>query len=309
MNNWLLNGLDGGNPLAFLAALGTLRTATLAWKAHRCCLRWRNSGGGWRPELSIEAEENIDFITGLSIELAHMQDNDNDAFAFADDLSITSSQFAQKALQAAQNASHADRRFVDFLAAFGVGVQGQEKEKMLRTAFKLLGVAQTSFLGSIRAFVRDTKGEHISKALTEPWRYDDPVSKGHTMRWDPRDDIRRALRWSEPSGDPAREKQGSVWGANRLAIEGLPLLPTAPVGSRLETTGFIWRKGEGMFWSWPIWEGKLTVDVVRSLLALDELRKERPDRLLLMKMGISEVYRCQRISQGKYTNFSPALPA
>ena len=36
----VLNGLDGANPLAFLAALGTLRGLTLAWPERRIRLSW-----------------------------------------------------------------------------------------------------------------------------------------------------------------------------------------------------------------------------------------------------------------------------
>jgi len=305
MNSWLLKGLDGGNPLAFLAALGTLRTAALARPDYRCHMTWREAEGGWRPELSVETEEKLDLVADLTATLACMRNHK--AFMFADDLSITFDQFATVAKEACDNATTAERKFVDFLAAFGSDVPGKD-DKMSSTAFKLLGGGQTSFLGSIRTFVRDTEAEHLSKALLEPWRYDDPMSKGHTMFWDFRDDVRRALRWNEPSGDPARDKQGSVWGANRLAIEGLPLLPTGPVGSQLETTGFTLRKGNGMFWTWPIWETDASLDVVRSLLALSDLRREQPDRRKLSALGIREIYRCQRIPRGNYKNFTPAQP-
>lgn len=304
MNSWLLKGLDGGNPLAFLAALGTLRTAALAWPDYRCCMAWKETEGGWRPELSVGTEDELDLIADLTVTLACMRNHK--AFTFADDLSITFDQFAAVAKEACDNATPAERRFADFMAAFGSAVPGKG-EKMSSTAFKLLGGGQTSFLGSIRTFVNDTEAEHLSKALLEPWRYDDPTSNGHTMRWDFRDDVRRALRWNEPSGDPARDKQGSVWGANRLAIEGLPLLPTAPLLTQLETTGFVLRKGDAL-WTWPMWDPEASMDIVRSLLALRELREEQPNRHKLAALGIREVYRCQRIPQGKYKNFTPAVP-
>ncbi len=268
-------------------------------------MAWKEAEGGWRPELSVGTEEEVDLIADLTATLACMRNHQ--AFTFADDLSITFDQFAKVAKEACDNATTAERKFVDFLAAFGSAVPGKD-EKMSSTAFKLLGGGQTSFLGSIRTFVNDTEAEHLSKALLEPWRYDDPTSNGHTMRWDFRDDVRRALRWNEPSGDPARDKQGSVWGANRLAIEGLPLVPTAPLLTQLETTGFVIRKGDGALWTWPIWEPEVSMDIVRSLLALRELREEQPNRHKLAALGIREVYRCQRITQGKYKNFTPAVP-
>jgi hypothetical protein len=40
-----IKGLDGRNPLAFLAALGTLRTATLTWPDLPCRMNWKQDEG------------------------------------------------------------------------------------------------------------------------------------------------------------------------------------------------------------------------------------------------------------------------
>jgi len=47
----VLSGLDGGNPLAFLAALGTLRTATRADRSAEWRLSWTIHCGHWSPVL------------------------------------------------------------------------------------------------------------------------------------------------------------------------------------------------------------------------------------------------------------------
>jgi hypothetical protein len=100
-----------------------------------------------------------------------------------------------------------------------------------------------------------------------------------------------------------------VLGANRLAIESLPLLPTIPVGSTLRTTGFTGQGSRDTFWTWPIWEGLLPLDVVRSLLALRELQRPEPSRSMLVQMGVVEIYRSQRLTVGKFRNFAPAASA
>ena len=107
---------------------------------------------------------------------------------------------------------------------------------------------------------------------------------------------------------PNRDINGSMWGANRLAVEALPLLPTAPNQQRLMTTGFTHSKGSNPTWTWPIWEPKITVEIVRSLLSLEALQNKHPDRDLLKAMGITEAFRCQRLTQGKFRNFTPAEP-
>ena len=50
----LLSGIDGANPLAFLAALGTLRGLTIAWPERDVKLWW-DPRDAWRPRLSIDA--------------------------------------------------------------------------------------------------------------------------------------------------------------------------------------------------------------------------------------------------------------
>lgn len=305
---WLLTGLNGSNPLAFLAALGTLRTASLTWPDRRCRMAWKRAKGSWRPELTVDSEQEIDLVAALEKELAHKPNQE--AFELAENLTIKIEDFRKQAIEAQRAGTNRERRLVDFVAAFGSeAIKSMSDHKIIAdTALRTMsGSGHQHFLGTMRQLSEDTRSEHLRKALLEPWRYDDPIEK-HTMRWDPRDDVRRALRWSEPSGDPARKVQGSVWGANRLAIEGMPLLPTVPVGGRLETTGFIQRKGIGVFWTWPIWEGGLSVEVVRSLLALDELRAERPDRRQLETIGIKEIYRCERITQGRFRNFTVGIP-
>jgi hypothetical protein len=39
---------------------------------------------------------------------------------------------------------------------------------------------------------------------------------------------------------------------------------------------------------------------------MKELQQDRPDRRKLLAYGIVEVYRCQRLTVGKYRNFGPA---
>ena len=135
-----------------------------------------------------------------------------------------------------------------------------------------------------------------------PWQYADDRPN---LRWDPVDDRRYALRWNEPSGDPVRTMRG----ANRLAVEALPLFPTAAGERRLQTTGFSQRPGQGVMFTWPIWDVPLKMGTVRSVLSLPELQEPRPNRDVLSAMGIVEVYRSERITRDKYRNFTAATPA
>ena len=299
----ILSGIDGGNPLGFLAALGALRTATRALPNAEVRMKWQIDYGSWRPALmsthDLSPSTLIDHLMPL---LKGM--TGHPAFAFSDDLTLSSDEFRSVAAAASSKASPQDRTFADFVVAFGCDglVTSGNEQRIQDTALRTMsGAGHQHFLGFMRELVEKTELCHLHDALFERWTYADDKP---SLRWDPIDDRRYALRWREPSGDPVK----TVRGANRLAIEALPLLPTAVVGKTLETTGFQrWRK-QGIFFTWPIWEVSIPLSVVGSLVSLPELQSPAPDRCLLKTVGIVEIYRSQRITQGKYRNFTSARP-
>jgi hypothetical protein len=303
-----LTGFDGSNPLAFLAALGTLRTLTLAWPDTGVRLSW-HLHGAWHPMVhAARPLQQASLVETLYTELQYMERHP--ALDLGDNLGVPPEVFREYAQRAHAAASPSDRRWADFAAAFAcecITRRNSKKQQVVETTDLQLvsGQGHQDFLAIARKIVNNTTAYHLEKALFQPWRYDDPV-KMHTMRWDPIDDIRYALRWRNPEGDPAREKRGSMLGANRLAIEGLPLLPTMPDGSELRTTCFTGQSSRDTFWIWPIWQALLPLDVVRSLLALRELQLPEPPRSMLVRMGVVEVYRSQRVAVDKYRNFTPA---
>ncbi len=289
----LLRGLDGGNPLAFLAAVGALRTATLAASSDEWRLRWTTHEGHWTPVLRREAPLTPDcLIELLTPSLKAMKDAP--AFRFADNLTVDLQQFRKVAQEAQCASTLEDRCYVDFVAAFGCdGFSISDKDpKIQDTALRTMsGAGHQHFLKSMRELVKVTEEAHLRNSLFSPWRYADIRP---SLRWDPMDDRRHALCWHNPSDTPVRTMRG----ANRLAIEALPLFPTAPVGRRLHTTGFSPRRDEGVLFTWPIWDASLSLDSVRSLLSLPELQEPQPRHDRLAAMGVAAVFRSQRITQG-----------
>jgi len=61
----LLRGLDGSNPLAFLAALGTLRTLTLALPDERVRMSWEQHDGAWRPRVHSTIASSDDIAAAI----------------------------------------------------------------------------------------------------------------------------------------------------------------------------------------------------------------------------------------------------
>ncbi len=305
----VLTGLDGSNPLAFLAALGTLRALDLATAGAGARMGWRVHGAAWRPEITVDGSLTEGTLLDL-LENQLRKLKGHPALARWDNLGVPPEEYRIYALDARAAAGGRDRIWADFAAAFAcevVTTTDSKKQPVVRdTAFRTMsGAGYQHFLGNMRNIVATTTREHLAKALFAVWTYDDPLVNS-TLRWDPADDIRHALQWRDPSGDPARRTGGTVLGANRLAIEALPLFSTAPVGSKLETTGFSGSGARDTFWSWPIWSGPASIDVCRTMLALEELVAEAPDRATLRARGVAVVYRSQRITEGKYRNFTPA---
>src|SRR5262249_47710094 len=70
----------------------------------------------------------------------------------------------------------------------------------------------------------------LSRALFEPWRYEDDTDG---FRWDPIEDRRYAHQYGDPSEN--RNKIGTVTGASRLAAIGFGLIASVPTAWGLAT--------------------------------------------------------------------------
>ncbi len=312
MSEFQLAGVTANNLLGYMAALGTLRTTTLAWPKSQARMHWYTTDGTWTPLLTLNADiSQLSLIAGLHMQLQKSQEMK--AFALGDDLKLPVADYRDALVRAQQTSQPQLRSDIDFLAALGSDViqsqlNGKPTGQIADTAFRTMsGAGHQHFLGTMRTFITDTTETHIDKTLFHTWLYDDPLEK-HSLRWDPIDDIRYALRWDNPSGDSERKTGGSMWGAYRLAIEALPMFPTMPVGMRLVTTGFTDQARRPTRITWPVWQGGAGMNCIESMLALAQLQDTKPDRDHLGARGITEVFRCERITQGKYRNFTSAHP-
>jgi hypothetical protein len=295
MSSVVFRGIEGSNPLGFLTALGALRLSDLVWRDQGIRLQWIRDGG-WRPQLSgLPMEDEAAFCRVLHEQAPWAP---LDAFiALGNNLTVTRNLFGEVARRVAAETTGTDRRAADFAAAFGSDViEDRDKDRIEYTDLCFItGSGHQHFLGTARGLAKSAGSEHIGEALFGPWRYSD---RGLSMRWDPDDAKEYALRWRDPSVGGV----SSIWGANRLAFEALPLFPTIPQGKRLRTTGFQ-RHDRAHEFTWPLWTQPATMDTVRSLLSLRELEEAVPDRVQLQAMGVDEIFRVQRVRIGQGANF------
>lgn len=324
-----LTGPDGANPLGFLSALGSLRTLSNAWPDSEVKMKWEQVGAAWRPVLrASHAELNVKdeagwkdvIVNAVFDELKKM--HEHPAFAFKDKdgnewvtTQVSADEYRRYAMEAVSETSSLHLRWMDFVVAFACESLG-ESSTVQDTEFRFLGGGQQRFMVAIRNLVAITRPEHLAEAIFGPWRYEDPGDGNIALRWDPADDRRHALRWTDPTQQTTKVIQGKkksskIWtviGANRLAVEALPLLPAFPASNRLATTGFKGRRRDGIFWTWPMWDVFLNAEAVRSVLAISELQADQPNRVVLAPRGIMEIHRAQKIGVGNYKNFTPVQP-
>ena len=298
-------GMDGSNPLAFLASLGLLRTLSLARPDWDVRMGWRIKGTCFpflKTSSDLTEEDLLDVLDqGLKSRQGH------EALDSGDDIKATPEEYRSLKSRAIDASSPQHRAFADFVGALAgeVVVENNDPEHVQDTAFRTMrGAGNQHFLKIMRMLAKETEREHLDRTLFRPWDYADGI-KSHSLRWDPLDYSPHAYRWRDPSADPRRNKSGGMWGANRLAVEGLPLLPVAAESGRLETTGFRGHGANNTYWTWPVWEPPICTEEVRSALAIEELQGERLNGSVLRERGIEAVFRSQRFVDGKFRNFTP----
>jgi hypothetical protein len=286
-----LTALDGSNLLAYLAALGTMRVVTLAEPERRIEMSWVERGF-WTPVLHGASAQTAEELLSLLAERVCGAETADQAWNIGKDLTLSCVEFGERLSECVEKVERDRRVSADFLAAFGADVYGAgpKKELMSDTGFRTMsGAGHQHFLGFMHELAAGTELDHLRRSLLKQWDYADGRP---SLRWDAADFRPHALRAVDPSGDPIKTMRG----ANRLAIEALPLFTTAPQARRVRTTAF--RDGEdGTEVWWPIWSEALELGTVAALLAADHERA-RP--------GVVQVFRATRFTEGKYRNFSPS---
>lgn len=300
-----LPGLSATNPLAFLAAIGLLRTISLALPECPVRMKWRLEGT-WYPILLTDRVFSNDELISVIHESLHGKETEEHFTRLGKNINVDRNRFRQAALDAVLRSNVHGRVSADFFAAYGSDalVSLHDEESIQDTAIRTMaGAGHQHFLETMRNLIEQCRPEHLTKTLFRPWDYSDPTQT-LSLRFDPADDNRYALRWRNPSGDPVRKSSGSMLGANRLAIEALPLLVTAPGRRRLLTTCFTGFRSDDTFFHWPIWTTSLSLSVAHSLLMLSELTEHPVPSRQLHARGVNAVFNSQRITVGKVRNFS-----
>lgn len=291
-NGVLLTGLDGSNPLAFLAALGTLRTLTVALPDEPVRMSWEQHDGAWRPRVIINQGPD-----GLLVALVG---------TLASDRKDHPASFVgrEKEIDAfyleARRGELIECERAEWIAALTSDIHPNATSQLQLPR-------RDYFSGNLDNILAKCNAESLRRALFESWRYQDMLD-GQSLHLEPGEDRRHAYQWDKPSGDPNRKKRGNVLGANRLALEALPLFLALPSSNpdRLRVLGWTGVRSDDSRWTWPIWNHPITSPVVKSLMAMALLQEDKLDRRELKAFGVVAAYRCWRILVEKTPNLTPS---
>jgi hypothetical protein len=177
---------------------------------------------------------------------------------------------------------------------------GQGHQHFLDRLAKIPSEAAPPTRGKGKAAVMLSPTECLAEALFAPWHREDPT---FSFRWDPEEDVRYALMAGDPTD--SAYKGGTQHGANRLAAVGLAALTLIPEtrGGQIRPSVLGGSSGTGGFsFAWPIWNEPATLSAIRALLGHPDLRKSGQ----LIYLGVDHVLVANRISVGKFMNFTRA---
>jgi hypothetical protein len=296
MSDLTLTGLDGTNPLGFLAALGVLAAVTDAAPGAR--LAWRREGE-WRATLTCECADLDGLLDCLNADRRNCIDDPALALEYGGkrDLKPTPGQYRDFLIHLAAHASATNGRSVAWAAAFATDVAVDNNGNTKPTALHFTA-GQQQFLQMVVELVNNVTKDDLREAIEGPWRYERSLP---VLGWDATSSRDYALRASDPSTDKKRGVPGADW----LAMRGLAFFPTVPQGARVMTTGCTGGWKDGRF-RWPLWTVSLSAAVVCSLLRQDMEALTEPER---RARGIGAVFSSgiKRSEQGGYGSFEPAL--
>lgn len=317
-----LPGLDGSNPLGFLAALGLLRVLDRQAQLRsspRPGLRWIDDGY-WHAEvhgagdLGSVVKAVMDDKASWELDPAFTLAYDESGQTIVEvsnpkavrDLKPKPDAMRRflKRIAAAADQRTATReawidahRAMDTAAAYGSEVvQDRTKGNTKPLAFHFAAGQQT-FLDAAARLRDGLTEDDVKEALLGPWK---GQSRLPSMSWDATVSRNYALRASDPSA----EKRGSTPGADWLAFVSLGLFLVTPVKGELITAGV--RGGwKSSTFTWALWDGPLNASVIRSVLTA---RPEKSSTEQRRARGIGEVFSSAilRSDQGGYGSFAPA---
>lgn len=308
-----LDGLEPDNLLAFLALLGLLRALQKDDDDTGVRVSWSVDHPPIRPVLHLDAPTTETGLVAAVIRGIRALATEID-FGERKDLRVLRDEAADLLSKARDSQSAGVwSALVSDAAVLRDGTRleptplclmfGQGHQHFLARLASVPRLETPPARGRGRAKTEVSEEQSLAEALFDQWRRPDPTE---SFRWDPKEDVRYALRANDPTD--TKTKETTQHGANRLAAIGLPLLTVSPQSHlggnpRLAVRGG-GRDTRGRFtFSWPIWRDPISLSCVCHLL--DHPRLDNAE--VRLALGVIEQRLATRVANGKFMNFTPGL--
>ncbi|MDE0446270.1 MAG: hypothetical protein OXH96_06305 [Spirochaetaceae bacterium] len=297
MSGTHLTGLEGTNPLGFLAALG-VQTAFADYDVQPR-LWWSD---GVTPHAVVDSDFSVERIADQALtKAARWKDcpsmnpsrHNGRPLPKGDELKL-----APGDIRTYLSRSHASEAGGGLAAAL-VAEGSLDNNGVAKPSDLYFAAGRMKFLLIARTILGSIAREDLLTGLVGPWSYTSEVA---SLGWDVVDDRIYALRANNPDPD----KKLTNPGPEALAILGLSCHPVFAGGERTLTQGCSgsWKAGR---YSWPLWRRPAAPGAVKSLLAhaYDHPGADRSH--WYPSWGVFTIFRSpiRRSPQGGYGTFGP----
>lgn len=308
----VLKGLNGSNPLGFMASVGLLRLLEGQDGSVRLGFTEDGTFQAWMESNSTLDIANISALVARDaassagpqpwrLEYEKTEKKGTEVVA---DLKAPSEQFSKFLVSAIHEWIAGKSEQADYAAAYGTDVACDLKGNNTKpTAFHFTAANQ-QFLGTVEETRSRVTKEWVEEALhNRP----EKIKQGKNLRWDPDAERSRALMGANPNDDGTCVNVPLEW----LAFRALPAFRCVPVGDRIMTCGVTGRRQDDFRFHWPLWSCRASYATVRSLLTISSAWREGHDterkaeerrRRGIFSICTSEIRRMKG-----FGNFGPAL--
>ncbi len=259
MNGTHLEGLDGTNPLGFLAALGL--SVAFQHEARRLRLWWSE---GVTPHAVVDGGLGLDCIAEVALKCigawnesaaVNPTRHDGSLMPKGDELKLQPCDIRAYLAQAVTSGPGGA------LAAALVAEGSLDNQGAAKPSDLYFAAGRMKFLDMARQIFSGVTHDDLVTGLAGPWTYSSTLP---SLCWDVADDRIYALRANDPSRKS--EKKLTNPGPEALALLGLGLHPVFAGRGRTLTQGFsgTWKAGQ---YCWPLWRHPTGFFGIKSLLA------------------------------------------
>ena len=150
-----LKGINGSNPLAYMAALGALRVLHLVAPEDNVRMGWQ-SAGVWMPVIRLSEQMNEDAVAEI-IYAKLAEGIDHPAFEFANNLKVEPGMYRDYVKRAVTASGSSNRSWADFASAFGCESVVGPTGFILDTEFRTMsGAGHQHFIKNMRNIMSAT---------------------------------------------------------------------------------------------------------------------------------------------------------